>query len=347
MSIKISRWRSSSLIWSAVAAVLSFGVLAMVFQNIDLGRLPSVLLDANMAWIVVLVVALPMEQVVRGWKWRQILYDIQPVGAFRLFGAVMAGYFANMLVPVGVSPFVRAWLVARLERLKVPTVLVTTAIERFVDGIVFAIIVGIIILFAALPSAEENLRLGLMASGGASLVLFSGLFVALFLVKKHLAAPVSASIIGQCVAWLERAFGGKLAGLGSGMAEGIIWPKSHWRSVGVIIASIGMKLISTTHFLWAGLAFGILLSPFDYLLIMVISGFAMIIARFVRLSGGGVIGSAFALKLLGVADEEALTMVLVVYAASLVLTATVGAIAMWKSGLTVLNLRQHFDQHSA
>ncbi len=71
------------------------------------------------------------------------------------------------------------------------------------------------------------------------------------------------------------------------MAEGVIWPKSRLRGAGVIVAGVVMKLISTTHFLWAGLA--------------------MIITRFVRLPGGGVIGSAFALKLLGLADEEALT----------------------------------------
>jgi hypothetical protein len=101
-----------------------------------------------------------------------------------------------------------------------------------------------------------------------------------------------------------------------------------------------MKMISTSHFLWVGLVFGILLSPFDYLFIMVVTGFALIIARFVRVPGGGMIGSAFALNLLGIADEEALTMVLVVHFSVIALVAGIGAITMWKSGLTVLELRQ-------
>ncbi len=327
-----------AIIWSIIAALLSAAVLFFTFRNLDLGRLPYVLLEAEAIWLLALAVSIPLEQVLRAWKWRQILFDIRPVGTLRLFSAVMVGYFANMIVPVGLSPLVRAWLIAGLERLKISTVLLTTAIERFVDGIVFAIIVGILVVFAALPATEGDLRLGMMVAGGGSLLLFVGLFAGLFLIRRHLVAP--ESIVGRSVAWVERAFGGRLAGIGQGMAEGITWPKSRWRGSGVVLASIAMKMISTTHFLWAGLIFGILLSAFDYLLIMVITGFALIISRFIRVPGGSIIGSAFALKLLGIADEEALTMVLAVHSSAIIMVAGIGAIAMWRSGLTVLKLRR-------
>jgi len=334
--------RLRTIIWSVVAALLTAGVLFVTFRNLDLERLPGVLRGANMIWIAALVIAVPAEQLLRGWKWRQILYDVRPVGSLRLFGAVMAGYFANMLVPVGVSPLVRAWLIARLEKLAVVTVLLTTAVERFVDGIVFAVLVGLLLMFAALPAVDGDLRLGLMVGGSGTLVLFVGLFGALFLSKNSLTTP--GSIVGRNIARLERVFDGRLAGLGSGMADGIIWPKSRWRGVGVVIASIGMKLISTTHFLWAGLAFGIVLSPSDYLFIMIFTGFALIMSRFIRIPGGGVIGSAFALKLLGVANEEALSMVLVVHTTVFLMIAAIGAVAMWKSGLTILNFRQYINR---
>ncbi len=333
-----SRRSPQAIIWSIIAALLSAVALFIAFRNLDLGRLPNVLLDAEVIWLLALVVSIPLEQVLRAWKWRQILFDIRPVGTLRLFSAVMVGYFANMIVPVGLSPLVRAWLVARLERLKISTVLVTTAIERFVDGIVFAIIVGILVIFATLPSTEGDLRLGMMVAGGGSLLLFAGLFAGLFLIRRHLVAP--ESMVGRSVAWLEQSFGGRLAGIGHGIAEGITWPNSRWRGSGVVLASIAMKMTSTTHFLWAGLLFGILLSPFDYLFIMVVSGFALIISRFIRIPGGSIIGSAFALKLLGIADEEALTMVLAVHSSAIIMVAGIGAIAMWKSGLTVLKLRQ-------
>ena len=345
MKVNVTKRRPSALIWSILAAFISIGVIYLVFRNLDIERLTRVLLKAEGIWIVALAFSIPLEQILRGWKWRQILYDIRPVGIIRLFGAVMVGYFANIIVPVGVSPFVRAWLVARLEGLKIATVLLTTAIERFVDGIVFAILVGILIAFATLPASEGNLRLGMITAGGGSFLLFSGLFVILFAFKKHLFD--TTSLIGRSVARLELAYESKLSGLGSNLAHGITWPKSYWRGAGVILASIGMKLISITHFLWAGLAFGVVLAPFEYLFIMVFSGFALIISRFIRLPGGGVIGAAFALKLLGVADEDTLTMVLLVHTASLSLTAGIGIIALWKSGLTVMTLRQDLSRQGA
>jgi hypothetical protein len=326
------------MLWTTIAALLATGVLYFAFRHLDLGRLYDIILGAGPLWLLALAISIPIEQVLRGWKWRQILFDIRPVGTLRLFSAVMVGYFANMMIPIGLSPLVRAWLIARLEALKISTVLLTTAIERFVDGIVFAVLVGILVSFATLPVTEGNLRLGLMVAGSGSLVLFIGLIGGLFLVKNHLID--SNSVVGRFVAWLETLFGGRLAGIGLGMAEGIIWPKSRWRGAGIILASIAMKMISTSHFLWAGLVFGILLSPFDYLFIMVITGFALIVSRFIRVPGGGILGSAFALKLLGIADEEALTMVLVVHFSVMALVAGIGAIAMWKSGLTVLELRR-------
>ena len=326
-----------AIIWTFIAALLSFGILFIAFRNLDVRRLSAVLLGAEPFWLLGIAVSVPLEQVLRGWKWRQILYDIRPVGTLRLFKAVMVGYFANMIVPIGVSPLVRAWLIARLEALKISTVLLTTAIERFVDGIVFAVLVGILVIFAVLPETEGNLRLALMVAGSGSLVLFTGLIGGLFLIRNHLTGQ--NSMVGRFVAWLETKFGGKLAGIGLGMAEGITWPKSRWRGAGVILASIAMKMISTTHFLWVGLVFGILLSAFDYLFIMIVTGFTLIASRLIRVPGGGIMGSAFALKLLGIADEEALIMVLVVHTSVMGMVAGIGAIAMWKSGLTILKLR--------
>jgi uncharacterized membrane protein YbhN (UPF0104 family) len=326
------------MLWTSIAALVAAGVLYFAFRHLDLERLSDIILGAEPLWLLALAISIPIEQVLRGWKWRQILYDIRPVGTLRLFSAVMVGYFANMIIPIGLSPLVRAWLIARLESLKITTVLLTTAIERFVDGIVFAVLVGILVSFATLPVTEGNLRLGLMVAGISSLVLFIGLIGGLFLVKNHLID--SNSVVGRFVAWLETLFGGRLAGIGLGMAEGIIWPKSRWRGAGIMLAGIAMKMISTSHFLWVGLVFGILLSPFDYLFIMVVTGFGLIVSRFIRVPGGGIMGSAFALKLLGIADEEALTMVLVVHFSVMALVAGIGAIAMWKSGLTVLELRR-------
>lgn len=50
---------------------------------------------------------------------------------------IMAGYLANLVVPVGLGPLVRAWLIARVTGLEATEVLATVAVDRVIDGVVF------------------------------------------------------------------------------------------------------------------------------------------------------------------------------------------------------------------
>lgn len=128
---RLRRW------WAAAAAGIGLALLVWVLARIDYERMRTVLQEADATFLMFVPLAIGLELLARGWKWRQLLFDIRPIGTWRLFGAIMAGYFANLLIPVGLSPFVRAWLIARLESLKMAMVLATVAIDRFIDGVVF------------------------------------------------------------------------------------------------------------------------------------------------------------------------------------------------------------------
>ena len=128
---------------------------------------------------------------------------------------------------------------------------------------------------------------------------------------------------------------GVLGDLRNGLVDGIIWPNQIARQLGIVIASVAMKIVSTTHFLWARLAVGIGLSPMDYLFVMVFAGFALVLARFIRVPGGFVIGSGFALKLQGVPDETAIAMILLNHVMALILVVGIGAFALWRGGVSI------------
>ncbi len=99
-----------------------------------------------------------------------------------------------------------------------------------------------------------------------------------------------------------------------------------------------MKAVAASHFLWAGLALGVRLELFDYLFLLVFAGFALVLARFIRVPGGFVIGSAYALKLIGVADEQALAMIMFNNVVSLLLMVGIGGIVFWRSGVEIGSL---------
>jgi hypothetical protein len=317
----------------AMGAAFAVVVLFWLYQDLDLERFVFAIATAEPFWLVVLAGAILLEQLTRGWKWRQILFDLKPISSVRLFGAILAGYGVAILVPLGVSPLVRSWLIARLEGLRWASVLTTSAVERFLDGIVFALFAALVAFVGQIPDVDGDVRTGLAVAGGLNLLLFSVLLYVLFVGRSPLDredAPIS-----RWIDWLAARGGARLDGLRSAIREGIVWPRQRRRQIGAVLASILMKIIATTHFLWAGLVVGIVLTPFDYLFLMIFAGFSLVVARFIRVPGGFVIGSGFALKLLGVPDEQALTMILFTQASSVVLMVGLGLAYLWRSGVDI------------
>ncbi len=323
--------------WSIGGAIIGLLALAWVFWRIEYDRMLDVLDQANVIFVLMVPLAIALEQLVRAWKWRQLLYAIRPVGTLRLFGAIMAGYFANLLVPLGISPFVRSWLVARLEALKMSAVLATAAIDRLVDGLIFTGFVAVALAFVVFPDPSGAINLGLIVGGVGSFALFTCLLVALARYKRRVSLPD---------AWLTRItdrlperFSEPVKRIMRSFAEGVVWPREAWRGAGIVFASIVIKLIAITHFLWAGLAFGLVLDALDYVFLVVFLGFLIILSRLARIPGGFLVGAIFALDLLGVPDEQALVMVLLVQVSSLLAVASIGAFALWRSGIALDELR--------
>ncbi len=281
--------------------------------------------------------AIAFEQLVRAWKWHQLLHEIRPIRTLRLFGAIMAGYFANFLIPLGISPIVRSWLVARLEVLRVGTVLATAAIDRLVDGVIFTGFVAFAFGFAVFPDPDGDIRLGLVVGGVGSLVLFALLLFVLARWKRRAGYPEGWTT--RLGARLPARIASPTKGFLQSFAQGIVWPDEIWRGVGIIIASIGIKLVAMTHFLWAGLAFGVVLRPAEYVFLLVFLGFLIILTRLARIPGGFLVGGVFALDLLGVAEEQGLAMVLLVHFASLLTVSSIGAFALWRNGVAIADLR--------
>ena len=323
--------------WSIAGALTGLVVLVWAFSRVEYNRLFATLQHANPWYVLMVPLAITAEQLVRAWKWRQLLFAIRPIGAFRLFGAIMAGYFANILVPLGISPFARSWLVARLEALKMSSVLATVTIDRLVDGVIFTGFVAVILVFAIFPDPTGNIRLGLIVGGVGSLVLFTLLLFALSRYKGFVAHPdawimrLANRLPTRLIAPVTRVL--------ISFADGVVWPQEAWRSLGIVLASIVIKLIAITHFAFAGLAFGVVLRPLDYVFLVVFLGFLIIFSRLVRIPGGFFIGAIFALELLGVPEERALTMILLVQVSSLLVIVSVGAFALWRSGIALDELR--------
>jgi hypothetical protein len=65
----------------------------------------------------------------------------------------------------------------------------------------------------------------------------------------------------------------------------------------------------------------------------------MVLARFIRVPGGYIIGAGFALNLLGVPTEQALAMVLFTHFLSIILVVGLGLMFLWRSGIDIRAMR--------
>lgn len=323
--------------WSVLGALVGLGAVVWIASRVDYLRLRDVVMGADLVPLAMVPLAVAAEQLIRAWKWRQILHDIRPVRTLRLFGAVMAGYFATTLIPLGISPLVRSWLVARLEGLKMSAVLATAAIERLVDGVVFSVFVALALALAAFPDPSGAIRMGLLLGGGGGLVGFSLALYGLARFKSRAADPGGWPV--RLVGLLPARYGDPVHRVLRSFAEGVVWPRQRWRGAAVVLAALAMKLVSLTHFYWVGLGFGVVLGFADYVFLLVFLGFLLIMSRLARIPGGFFLGAVFALDLLGVAEEQALAMVLVVQTAVILTVSGVGAFALWRSGLVLGDLR--------
>ena len=320
-----------------VGGLLGFAALAWVMRRFDFDRFGSILAGADLRFVAMVPLTILAEQLVRAWKWRQLLVPLRQIGVLYLFGTIMAGYLLAILVPFGFGTVARSWLVERREQIKLASVLATVALDRLTDGIVFACLVPVAMLSVVFDDPTGDIRTGLISGGVGSFLLFATVLLALVAYRRG--AVTADGRLARLVDKLPQRFAPAVRRQTAAFAEGIAWPRETWRGIAIVLASAAIKLIAATHLLWAGLSIGVLLEPGQYLFLIVFLGFLMILGHFMRFIGSFIIGGVFALGLFGVGSEQALVMVLMVETSSLLSVAAVGAISLWAQGVALADVR--------
>ena len=207
-----------------IGSACAVGLLVWLYADLD--RFGAALRGAEPRWLVVLCAAVLLEQLLSGWKWRQILLDLKPIASLRLCGAILAGYAASILLPLGISPLVRSWLVTRREGLP----LASAATERFVDVLLFALLVGLVALTGPILLLADGAR-GLLAAAGA---LFLMVFAGRALVLARALRVPGGFVIGAALA---------LAMLGLPDAQAVAMIVLHHAVSIALVVGIGMAVL--------------------------------------------------------------------------------------------------------
>ncbi len=339
MNQKIKKNKRKQHVWTVFGILVGIIALAWVLKDFNIERFGKILEKADYRYLLPIPVLIAAEQVMRALKWKQFLFPLRPIGVWRLFGAVMAGYLANHIVPVRVSPLVRAWLVARLEDLRMGTVLATITLDRIVDGFVFTGFTVLALAFVTFSDETGRVYEGIAWGGAGSLALFIVLAATLSALRKK-AAKGAVVLPVFLTKRLPRRAAEASDEFFALFAGGIVWPRQGWRRALIPIASIVMKLLAISHFFFTGLAFGVLLAPMQYVFIMVFLGFLLVLAGILRIVGSFTFGIVFVLQGFGVDTETGLAMALTVMTLTSLTIVGTGAGALWLEGIGLDDLRK-------
>ena len=121
---------------------ISLVALWVVVRSVDLGAAIDQVARANPAYLVVCLGAIAMQVGLRSVRWRLLLprRDGHPIPLYRIPPVLLVGYLGNAVLPARLGEPIRAYLIARRERVGALECFGSVVLERIVDTATLAVV---------------------------------------------------------------------------------------------------------------------------------------------------------------------------------------------------------------
>lgn len=315
-------------------------LLAAVFlylfaRNLDFDQLVDHVREAKPSWLAVAVLMQIAHLVVRCLRWRVLLAPIKPgIRFYSLFSTTSIGYLVTMLLPLRLGEVLRPVMLGRKENISKSGAIATCVLERLMDMLTVALLLGVYLLFFFEPPAVASTVLDVTDLRRGGLLLGLGtlaLFPVLYLVVHHR---------HHLQERLARRFGedSSLLRIAHSFLGGFDAVKGGWVFTWAWIQSIAVWLVITAS-IWASLeAFDLGIGYTDSLLMM-----ALLTVGIAVPTQGGVGTYEFAGKLglvefFGIEPNRAAATILVTHIFAVTPVILIGIALLWKEGLSLGSL---------
>lgn len=324
---------------TTLVLALAVALLAWFLRHADLADVWREFRQGNWWYLAAALAIQGATWVFRAVRWRYLLSPLGRVGLGAVFEATFIGFAVITLLPARAGEVVRAYLLARRERLSASASFATVVVERLLDLLTVLILFGGVVLLAPPPAGVADGPIYLaMQTGGAILAAGSlaGL-VMLFLLAGH---PENVS---RLLARLSRVLPARIAhgvaSLAGRFATGLAIVRQPGRLLVALVLSVPLWLAITLGIWWGALAFHIDV-PFSGSVVLM----AMLVVGVSVPTPGGVGGyhEAFrigATALYGAANDRAISAAIVLHAISFVPITLMGLGAMARAGLNLSRVR--------
>jgi uncharacterized protein (TIRG00374 family) len=142
----------SRLLWLALGLLLSAVAVYFLVRSIDLRQAFRALARASPVWILAGTLLTTLVYYLRALRWRELLQPQVKPRVASLFSAMMVGFLAINTLPARLGELVRAYVLARTEKVSTATVLGSLAVERIFDLVMLGLFWALTLPFATGPA---------------------------------------------------------------------------------------------------------------------------------------------------------------------------------------------------
>ncbi len=314
----------SKRVWVGFLVTAVF--LALLVRQVDLARMPALLLGTNYGLLAPALVAYFVAVWWRTARWQRLMASFSPLSARQLFRFVVIGYMANDLLPLRLGEVMRAYLIGERHRIDKAAVLGTVALERISDGLVLVALMAAVAVIAPIPSWVGGVLWGMAA-------LFVVAFAMLTVVA--LARDTALRWLGGFIARLPGRVRPLAASVVHGGVEGLSALRSARRLSAVGFYTLLAWLTEAVVFYAVGLALGVDVPIAAHLLAMSAANLATTLPSSQAGIGPFEYFCAQALVVFGVDVSVATAYALLVHAVLILPVVLLGLGYLWREHLSL------------
>ncbi len=148
LSLKIAFGQKGRLI---IGMALSLVCLFLVFRGIKFAEVERVLARTDYLFLTAAVALSIANYITLAVRWRILFYPHYMPQLQGLFSGLMVAQLANAVLPVRLSPLVRAFWVSGTEDIDKAFVFSTIVFEKILDGLTFLFVMSLLLLLVPLP----------------------------------------------------------------------------------------------------------------------------------------------------------------------------------------------------
>ncbi len=139
----------------AVALAVSGVCLYFFLKRVeDWGEVWTAITGSFNGWLVPALLCIWASVVARGIRWRILLLDVKPIGAYRLYNMSMIGILVNGMIPARIGEMVKAFFLARKEGISFFGAFATVVVERILDLALVVMLTVLMLLVFPFPEGK-------------------------------------------------------------------------------------------------------------------------------------------------------------------------------------------------